>query len=307
MSSKEFAAFTVNIVSDVSNGPPCLQHILTQGFSTGSRNDGMFCLAVYAKKAYPDTWKGMLDDYNVKYITPPLSSQEVQNIVKSLDKKEYNYTCDKNPMKSHCDLQLCRTREFGVGMMAGFLQLTGLTKYDSRPPVWFVDVDGGGRLELSTEDLQQQSKFQKRCMEALNTMPPIFKPNIWQGMIQALLETTVVIEAPADASSKGLLFNYLERFCTSRAQAREQDELLLGKPWTDAGFHYFRMVDFMSYLDRHRFYDFKVNHVSSIVKDYGGEHSFMKFKGKGINIWKIPEFEKQTEQFDIPEHGEDVF
>jgi hypothetical protein len=204
-------------------------------------------------------------------------------------------------------MPLCKTREFGIGQISGTLQLTGLMKHDSRPPVWFVDVDGGGRLELSTEDLQIQSRFQKRCMESLNTMPPIFKTPAWQKIIQELLENAMVVEVPADSSPKGLMFNYLEKFCTSRMQAREQEGLLLGNPWTDQGFHYFRMIDFMAFLDRCRFNDFKVHQISAMIKEYGGEHQFLRLKGKGINVWKIPQFAIQDEAFKTPDYGEAAF
>jgi hypothetical protein len=40
---------------------------------------------------------------------------------------------------------------------------------------------------LSTEDLQNQAGFQKRCMEAMNYMPPKMNLTQWNQMIQALL------------------------------------------------------------------------------------------------------------------------
>ena len=301
LTKKEFIAFKVNILSTIEDGPPCLQYLITKGFAPGVRNDGLFNVAIYLKKSKPTEWEDLLDDFNMKYMEPQLSSQEMQNIIKSVKRREYNYTCEKAPLKPYCNMTLCRSREYGIGQLTGMPHLTSLTKYDSRPPIWFLDVDNGGRLELTTEELQSQVKFQKRCMESLNQMPPAIKTSVWQTMIQVLLENITLIEAPDDASPKGLLFNHLERFCTSRAQAKNKDELLLGKPWTDDKFHFFRIVDFISYLERQKFYDFKVHKICSMLKEYGGETLFFKLKGKGINVWKIPAFDFQDDGFIVPE------
>lgn len=297
---KEFEAFTINIVSTITDGPPCLQYLITKGFSPGTRNEGLFNIAVYLKKSV-NNWEDVVDDYNEKYIDPSLHSNEVLAIIKSVRRKDYNYTCEKSPFKNHCNISLCRSREHGVGHLTGMPQLTSLTKYDSRPPVWFIDVEGGGRLELTTEELQSQQRFQKRCMEVLNQMPPTVKMNIWTSMIQILLESVTIIEAPADASPKGLFFEYVERFCTSRAQAREKDEILLGKPWTHKNNHYFRIADLMSYLERIRFKDYKVNKICSILQERGGKSVFFNLKGKGLHVWEIPAFIVQNEEFDTPD------
>lgn len=309
LSPSEFKAFTVHVLSDISDGPPCLQYLITRGFSAGTRNDGLFNVAVYLKRAYPDDWETLLDDYNERFFDPSLSTAEVSGIIKSMKRKAYNFTCEKPPIKPYCNMTLCRSRPHGIGQLVGTPLLTCLTKYDSRPPVWFIDVDGGGRMELTTEELQSQTKFQKRCMEVLNQMPPTIKGTAWQGIIQGLLDAVTIIEAPIDASPRGMLLEYLERFCLSRAQARNRDELLLGKPWTDDGMHYFRIMDFIQFLERQRFKEFKVNKICSILKEIGGEHAFLKIKGKGLNVWKVPEFSKQVEPFDVPnyEGDEEVF
>jgi hypothetical protein len=307
MTAAEFAAFTVTVLSDISDGPPCLQYLISQGFARGSRNDGMFNVAVYLKKAYPDTWETVLDDYNVKYMDPPLSSSEVQNIDKSLKRRDYSYTCNKPPVKAFCNMALCRTRKYGLDPVAGMPALTGLTKYDTQPPIWFIDIAEGGRLELSTGDIQNQIGFQRRCMDALNVMPPQVGRKQWQVIIQTLLENVTVIEAPADASPRGQLIEHLDSFCTGKAAARDKDELLLGKPWTEDGRHYFRLRDFSAYLEHQRFREIPLNRITAILKDIGGEHHFYNLKGRGVNCWSVPEFGVQLEGFPTPDvKGENV-
>lgn len=300
MTAAEFEAFTVTVLSDISDGPPCLQLLITQGFTRGSRNDGMFNLAVYLKKSNPDQWPTLVDDYNVKYMDPPLSSEEVQNIVKSLQRKEYNYTCSRPPVKAFCNQTLCRMRKHGLDPVAGMPALTGLTKYNTTPPLWFMDIEGGGRLELSTDDMQNQLRFQRRCMDSLNMMPPQIVKNKWTAIMQNLLESVTVIEAPVDASPQGQLTEHLEQFCTGKAAARARDELLLGKPWTSDGRHHFRLRDLLTYLDHQRFRGLATNKITSILKEMGGEHHFYNLKGKGVNCWSVPEFAAQSESFDTP-------
>jgi hypothetical protein len=296
----QLQAIKVNISADLEDGPPCLQYLIAQGFPEGTRNDGLFNLGVYLQKAFPDDWKTRVEEFNVKYMGPPLRSDEVQGVFKSLGKKDYFYTCNKAPVVGYCNKELCATRKFGIGDV-GMPNLSSLTKYNSSPPVWFVDVEGAGRLELSTEDLQQQERFQRRCMESLNIMPPVVKKNSWQTLIQKLLSDVTMIEAPVDASPVGQLIEYLEKFCTSRVQAQNKAEILLGKPFLEGGRHYFKMSDFTAYLERQHFRDFKVNKIASILKEkLHATHQFVSIKGKGLNCWSVPEFSKQTEDQAIP-------
>jgi hypothetical protein len=51
----------------------------------------------------------------------------------------------------------------------------------------FLDVEGG-RLELETDDLLNQNRFQRKCMDALNKIPPKVKENVWNQIIQQLLD-----------------------------------------------------------------------------------------------------------------------
>jgi hypothetical protein len=299
----EFQAAT----PDLLDGPPCLTYLITQGFQEGMRNEGLFNLGVYARKAYPDEWEHKTEEFNQQFMIPPLKSVEIQTVIKSLKKKAYIYRCNVPPINSFCNKALCITRKFGLGPEMSLPTLSNLTKFDSAPPIWFLNVEGQGRMELLTEDLQTQERFQRRCMEALNMMPPVINKQTWQQIIQKLLEEVIIVEAPVDASPAGQLFEHLERFCTSRMQARAKDEILLGKPFLENGHHYFRLSDFVAHLDRHHFKEFKVNKISSLFKDQlKAEHVFLVLKGKGVNVWKVPDFKKQDSEHDVPDFPSDT-
>lgn len=298
---KEFDAYTLISTPEITDGPPCLQNLLNLGFRDGHRNDGLFNLAIYLKKTNASHFEMALDEYNARFVQPPLPSNDIQSIVKSIKKKEYYYSCNKAPLKGHCNQALCRTRQYGIGMANGRVVLKDLTKYNSMPPIWFINVEEVGRLELMTEDLQSQAKFQRRCMESLSIMPVPVKQEEWQATIQNLMDNVTLIEVSQDSSFKGLLFEYLERFCTSRVQARTLDEILLGKPYADDTYHWFRLSDFYAFLERLRFKEFKIHQISAMIQEADGKHDFIRIKGKGINVWKIPKFTTQDSDHEIPE------
>lgn len=289
---------------DLSDGPPCLQYIIERGEvseDAHNRNVVLFNVAVYLKKAVGDGWEEKLTAVNER-IKNPLSRQEVTSIYKSVRRREYFYACTKPPLCQFCDRGVCRGRKYGIGAEGDFPILTSLTKYNTVPPIWFVDVEGGGRIELQTEDLQNQIRFQRRCLDYLNRMPPVIKPEQWRTLVQSLLEKMVLIDVPDDASCAGQFWLLVESFCTARAQARTKEEILLGKPWLDRGRHYFRIQDLMDYLERKRFREFRLHKSAQVLKERGGEHCFMKIRAKGMNLWSVPEFEKRSEE-ELPLEG----
>lgn len=272
---------------DITDGPPCLQFLCGQGFPEGTRNDGLFNVGVYLRKKSPDTWRTNIESYNHKFLQPPLGIAEIKEIIKSVSKKDYTFTCSRPPISSHCNITECRTRRFGIGGDNALPRMHSLTKFDTDPPIWFLDVDGGGRLELATDDLQIQKRFQKRCMECLNMMPTRIKDIDWAKMINDLMSECSIIDAPPDSSIAGQLMEHVHNFLSQRAIGDKREDLGKGKPIRIEDVSYFRIADLVAYLDRHNFRDYKVNKISSVIKQNGAEHHFFNIEGKGVNCWKL--------------------
>lgn len=96
-------------------GPPCLQQIEAWGgFGEGTRNDGMFAVAVYLKKRFPDNWPDMLMEYNYKLCDPALPNKEIIGLIKSVKKKDYHYKCRQEPIRSFCNSNECTKRRYGI-------------------------------------------------------------------------------------------------------------------------------------------------------------------------------------------------
>ena len=285
------------------DGPPCLQALCTQGVPEGGRNITTFAIGVYLKRAKPGTWEDEIVQYNQKYVNPPLPNPEVQGIIKQLHKKEYKYQCKDEPLKSFCNSGLCRTRKFGIGGDSpDSPNIASLSKYNSEPPLWFLDVNGR-RIELDTESLYNQSAFQKVCLEKLNLLPPTLRKQDWEGLLNGLLremvETEQISQASEDTSITGRFMELLEEFTTHLQQAMDRDEILMGRPWTDeeAGTVSFRVKDLEGHLNRNNFRVMTAPKIAQRLRDIGGKPTSVMLKGRTTRIWQIPCFEKQDAPF----------
>ena len=294
------------------DGPPCLQALCSQGFPEGTRNNGMFSLGIFLRKAFPEGWSDKLLEYNMKYFEPPLGIQELQVIIKQLEKKDYRYKCKDEPIKSFCNAGLCRSRKFGIGGDGpDSPQLTSLTKYNSEPPLWFLDVNGK-RVELETETLFNQMHFQRACMERLNILPPTMKRADWESLINELLHKMVEMEqitqASADTTITGRFNELLEEFTTHLQQGIDRDEILLGRVWTDEekGEVFFRMKDLEAHLKRNNFSGLSTPKISQRLRDVGATSTVLKLKGRSTRVWKMPVFNSQDAPFDAPKTYDDV-
>jgi hypothetical protein len=289
-------------VSDevIKDGPPCLQQLCSQGFPEGTRNNGLFNIGVYLRKFDPDNWKTLLEKYNQDYMTPPLSASEVVTVQKQLEKKEYSYRCKEPPINSYCNAKVCRGRKHGIGGNGASLEFSALTKLETDPPVWFLDV-GDARMELQTEELQIQTKFQKKCMNSLNHMPPLVKQSVWQENIERLMINLNTIPVSDDGSLAGQFEAHLQEFCTDRAQALNRDELLLRKPWTEDGITWFRLKDLQDYLTRNKFTYFNTGQLVQALRHLKGKSEKYNLKGRTVRVWGVPAYQQQDSAFDIKE------
>jgi hypothetical protein len=297
----EFINIKVAAGGDFDDGPPCLQTLSSLKVAVGGRNDALFAMGVYSKMKFGEQWEEPFDGYNSDFFTPPLPSREVQMLVKSLARKTYFYPCNKPPLTQYCNKALCMKREFGIGQGCSepTLNIGKLVKLCTEPPTWIIDVEGA-RFELETEELMSQAKFAKACMEKINQWPPLVKPAVWQRLVQDRLANIELIEAPEEASPEGRFLWHLEQFCVATANARAREEMLLGKPWTDDGRHYFRSEDLMRYLNQHHFRDITARKAWSLLRQKAGAtHKQFQLKGRCVQCWSIPEFTRQTETFEV--------
>jgi len=300
LSLKQLHNFKIHDEENVlPSGPPCLQQLTEFGIPEGGRNQTLMNIGIYYKLSSPSDWKEKLEEHNQKYCNPSLPAKEIVTIQEQLEKKDYAYMCKQEPLCSHCNRGLCRSRKFGIASHQAFPILGGLTVVESEPPVWFVDVDGA-RLELSTRQLQMQVEFQRAAMEQMYKMPIRMKETEWRDLIDNLLESATRISVPEELTQKGQFQELLEMFCTSRIKAHSPEELLTGKPWTDDGITYFKLSSLQEFLKRNGFTYYTRGQITERLKEMNGgsesdkEYRFKDSKDnwKKVRVWFIPEPER---------------
>ena len=295
----------------LKDGPPCLQMLCKNGIPEGARNNGLFNLGVYLRKAYPDTWESEILTHNMKFIHPPLPLGEVNTVARQLERKDYAYKCSDAPINSVCNRELCMTRKFGIEGVVTGVQIANLRKYNSVPPVWFLDVMGQP-LEMQTDDLLNQAAFQRACVEQLNFLPRTLKKDFWETRINGLLNEMSetegsIIEVSEDVSITGQFNEHLEDFCTGHQAAEEREQILLKRPWTDSerGETYFRLKDLESHLLKANFKHFKTHQLAQRLRDLNGHAAILKIQGKSTRLWRIPAFERNEAAVEAPKFTSD--
>jgi hypothetical protein len=298
----------------LTDAPPCLQCIAGRGGATsGHRNKMMFNIGVMLRKEFAESWESHFDEYNgPPYIDQPLPSKEMQSLVKSVNRKKYEYTCNESPIAQVCSRQICLTRRLGIGQGDSDpgVVFGSLVKITTDPPTWIWDVDGA-RIECTTEMLKDQSRFHTACMNVLNKWPKLIKAGEWATLVRDKLEHVEIVEAPPDARPEGQMWSHLQNYTTGRAKARTREELLRDKPWIPTPAEcelydvqpdrvYFRSSHFKQYLEQQRMTGVSERKLWSWLRARkAGHHQFM-ISGKFINVWSVPAFPEQTEEFAVP-------
>jgi len=278
-----------SVDDEFADGPPCLQTICSQGISEGGRNTTLFNIGVYIRLKYESDWESHIDDANRDMIDPPLSFREVGALVKSLEKKNYAFTCNTPPILNFCNRELCKKREYGVTAFQHVdigVVMDSITKVNSEPPMWIISLDGV-RTEVETEDMLDQQRFRKVCMNAINKIPGRMKGEEWDKFIRSKLNNIEVIDAPTEAKFTFRILEQTKSFFEQTPMGRTIDELSIGR-WIVADGHYvFRGVDFILFLERQgmKFDPRKVWHTLSMHEVVFGASTI---RGLSTQTWHAP-------------------
>lgn len=287
-----------------SDGPPCLQKLHVIGYGEGTRNSGLYNVAIFFKLAFPSDWQDRVAAYNEEFFAPPLTEREVKTVCLSVERKDYSYNCDELPIQPHCQRPLCNKRRYGVSSLnsshsvKAFPKMTGLRKILTDPPRWLVEVEGTD-VELTTDDITQLARLRKVLFEQLNIVIPVIKPVDYDNILRDLLKDHQVIEAPEDAGIRGQFLMLIDQFMAKAKSTESREDIAQGLPFAEEGRVYFRSSDLLAFLERKRFYKYAASEIYTALRSVGAEHSMIRTKKAVLKVWSVPEAKHvQQEDFD---------
>ncbi|MBL8576353.1 MAG: hypothetical protein JNK47_03940 [Mesorhizobium sp.] len=213
--------------------PPCLQHLHANGgFPHGTRNEGMYNVAVYLNRRHDGDWTSDdLQKYNVAMCDPQMSIEDINTETKSVQKKKdrYFFKCGKAPINAHCNRNLCIQRKFGVG---GNIPRLALTKVVGDQIEWLLDIRGK-RVRLANKQLFNQRLFQETVGEVINdylrTIPqPEFERLIGEAMQRAAEQIV-----PEEYTGKGMLKGTILKLLDGQAKSINAEQFYASDahPW----------------------------------------------------------------------------
>ena len=304
-------------IPELNDGPPCLATLMSQGIPPGGRDNTLYQYAVYAKKKWPDDWSAKIEEFNHKYMETPLPAQQVLKTIRQHEKKDYQYKCKDQPMCTVCSLNVCRGKQYGVGNSFDH-QVSDLTKYESDESKWFLNINGR-ILKLSTDQLYDQHKFRKACLNEINEMPNMMRPNDWDSRIQALLQDFEVIKMPHEITKTGRFESLLERFLEDQGSAEHIDEIDMGKALFEEKEYegtegkikkstaYFKSEWLQKFLKKNDFKELTTTEMNAHIRNkLGGGDIRRRVKGKPAYLWYVPWIKKNNEEYKTPDMGEDT-
>lgn len=298
------------------DGPPCLVQLHEIGFPDGTRNMGLFNVGVFLKIKHPEEWETLLEEYNREKMSPPLEADEVTNVVRSLNRREYAFTCRDAPINEYCKKTACMKREFGIKHFETAEKdkvmpaLGQLFRFETDPPFWLLEV-GGKQVQLQTEDLLNMKALRVAAMNTANVLIPTLRQNDWDKKIRALMSDMVRIEVPQEAGIFGQFRSRVLEFLALRRKAESLEDLLQGKPFAQNGKVFFRSHDLLDFLERKRFRDISgAQEVYAALRDLGVVHQDMEIRGANVEVWALPtpkDGDEQKQPFTPPREADPQF
>ena len=301
--------------------PPCIQKMIHSGVESGSRNDSMYNVVVYLKRARPDTFFDDAMALNKTMFDKPLGPAEAKKVIRSASRRDYLYKCGEEPCKSLCDRKVCVTREFGISTeeskeldaQDNLPQFTDLIEYQSEPPRWGIHVNGQLIANIPTIILRDPQAMGTLIFEKLKINIPKISQESWRRRIlDPLVPNLRVIEVPKEASASGIIMAKFTEFVqkadlsSDGTNTEERKALTRNIPvvqiMNGVRCIVFRGTAFSEFLKRNKAEVMTgMDLWTSLRRDCGADHDKIRIPGgKTMNVWFAPITEEHEVRVDEP-------
>lgn len=288
-----------------SEAPPCIQRMIVEGVNAGHRNNALYNLTVYLRRAFPESYRDKAMDMNAKVFESPLPHDEAKRTVTSAGRRDYKYKCQEAPCRALCDSKACVKREFGITedenqiLNLGELpEFTNLDKHLTNPVKWVLYVDNQPLPAMLVRDLHSYKSVREATSEILNRVPPGMKNDQWSVVLDKLMQNCRVIEAPEDASTAGVVVAKLYEFLDRTDLEVDPDDtslrqrMVMGQPVLQTvkgrSAYCFLGPSFVDFLRKSRSEELKGSNLWMALRGCGLDHAKLKVGGKTANVWYLP-------------------
>lgn len=295
--------------ADHPDAPPCIQKMFAAGVPQGHRNEALYNITVYYRKAAPDAYEAKSQEANAAVFAKPLARAETLRTINSASRPECGYRCQEEPIRSLCERDLCLKRKFGItpadadrlDTVDALPPFGDLVKFLSEPVRWEIKIDGKPITNIATETLLDWKEIRKLIAERMTRIVPMIKNNEWERILIPLMKEARIIETPDDASVNGMIRARLREFAGKTdllnpgQNMEDRKALLRGLPivqtYNGDRCVMFRAEDFVNYLKRTRSEELKGVNLYFAVKEIGVGHTKLRAgtgKAPNINVWYLP-------------------
>lgn len=263
------------------DAPPCIQYFTAEGFPEGSRNDALFSMGVFARKAFPDIWEKKVSEYNNRFMGPG-SPEEVMGIIKGLRKTGYAYKCKQQPLCQHCNKDECDRRQHGIKKVVARNVSSPLDDVD-RPVHKYIPPEGSGELaywifhikghkyKMDADKLEDQAAWISWHASTFDVKPPRLKADIWDSKLNELISDSIKHHQAEDETPEGLFWLYVKRYVTGNQTSTSPEAILRDKPYleTELDKVWVQVGPLYRYLIQHNFKHFRENEIGPLLKKRG--------------------------------------
>jgi hypothetical protein len=303
--------------------PPCIQKMIHTGVESGSRNEAMYNVVVYLKRARPETFFDDAMELNKSMFDRPLGNQEARKVIRSASRRDYQYKCGEEPCKSLCDRKVCVTREFGISSdeakaleaYDSLPMFNDLIEYQSEPPRWGIHVNGKLISNIPTIVLRDPNAMGTLIFEQLKINIPKISQDAWRKRIlDPLVPGLRVIEVPKEASASGVIEQKFREFMqkadlTSDGKDQQDRRALtrnipVVQEIDGVRCILFKGISFSEFLKKNKAELLQgMDLWTALRRECGADHTKIRVPGMKypINVWYAPIGDDMGDKVDAPD------